>query len=606
MTIYFLDLENGNDSNDGLSFANRVKKWSRTTELLMPGDELRVMASVGPQQLSVNGTWVNGSHKMTLSSPLNADICLSTSAWTPSANVTYSKFFTSSNPTLRDAPYLARLTVAAGFTTGLAAYITIPETDFSEYEQITFWLYVSAAVAAGQMSIRLCSDDFGAVPVDTLPLPIDIATAISFCTPVVINKGTTLGSAIRSIALYVETDIGAITYTLSGIATVKAAGSQDELHYHHFIGKPNSIGCSGDDTQLLYPIRAIHGTEVILDGAFSSTTPVKCANSSETAPAIKYTPVPVPVESVAADMAVRWIGFYDNRITVSGGWSRVDMSTNVGYTIFTQNVPTNQSVQLTWTGYHIDLSKISIGRLATTNVGLHESTVSNFHLIGTGSPSFAGIRTEYIGVTGAVAVATFNFSVLGEIEVLGEVGQFNVSGGGVLTVLTGSFTNVIPSGIAGNVIYDGHVYGIRDVATAGDAMTLTSAERTAVANEVESQIIDEADTEKVLLAITSKIAVAFSDLDDLSLVAIANAVATQITADHGAGSYVAAADTTVRDILEADRYIDLSVTPVQHVLIKKGTGTLVTGVRLLEQNLFTETGVPLPDINHFVGRSISP
>lgn len=55
MTIYYVDLENGNDSNDGLSFANRKK----TVGGLSPsaGDVVRIMASLDPQSLGVNGTW---------------------------------------------------------------------------------------------------------------------------------------------------------------------------------------------------------------------------------------------------------------------------------------------------------------------------------------------------------------------------------------------------------------------------------------------------------------------------------------------------------------------------------------------------------------------
>jgi hypothetical protein len=53
---------------------------------------------------------------------------------------------------------------------------------------------------------------------------------------------------------------------------------------------------------------------------------------------------------------------------------------------------------------------------------------------------------------------------------------------------------------------------------------LTSGERTAVANEVENQIIDDTDTEKVLTAITNKIAAANPDLSGLTLSAIASAV----------------------------------------------------------------------------------
>lgn len=56
--------------------------------------------------------------------------------------------------------------------------------------------------------------------------------------------------------------------------------------------------------------------------------------------------------------------------------------------------------------------------------------------------------------------------------------------------------------------------------------TLTSGERTAIANEVEAQIIDETDSEKVLKAITDKIASVNPSLAGLTLPAIANAVWT--------------------------------------------------------------------------------
>lgn len=71
--------------------------------------------------------------------------------------------------------------------------------------------------------------------------------------------------------------------------------------------------------------------------------------------------------------------------------------------------------------------------------------------------------------------------------------------------------------------------GSRSVA--GDAMTLTSGERTAIANEVEAQIIDDTDSEKVLQAIIDKIAAANPSLDDLTLGAIASAVRTELAVE---------------------------------------------------------------------------
>lgn len=68
-------------------------------------------------------------------------------------------------------------------------------------------------------------------------------------------------------------------------------------------------------------------------------------------------------------------------------------------------------------------------------------------------------------------------------------------------------------------------------AVPGSAMTLTTGERTAVANEVETQIIDDTDSEKVLEAIVNKIAAANPSLEDLTLAAIASAVRTELATE---------------------------------------------------------------------------
>ena len=45
MAIYYLDYENGNDANDGLSFANRWKTMTNgaTAARIAPGDTIRIM-----------------------------------------------------------------------------------------------------------------------------------------------------------------------------------------------------------------------------------------------------------------------------------------------------------------------------------------------------------------------------------------------------------------------------------------------------------------------------------------------------------------------------------------------------------------------------------
>jgi hypothetical protein len=61
----------------------------------------------------------------------------------------------------------------------------------------------------------------------------------------------------------------------------------------------------------------------------------------------------------------------------------------------------------------------------------------------------------------------------------------------------------------------------------------------------------------------------------------------------------------VQDLMEADRYIDITASPWQLVLIRKGTGSLASGVVLLRQNLLNKDGEPISSISTFVGRSVA-
>lgn len=85
-------------------------------------------------------------------------------------------------------------------------------------------------------------------------------------------------------------------------------------------------------------------------------------------------------------------------------------------------------------------------------------------------------------------------------------------------------------------------------AATGDPMTLTSGERTAIANEVESQIINETDAERVLTAITDKIASVNPSLDDLTLAGIASAVRTEL------GTELARIDAAISSRLATSSY----------------------------------------------------
>ena len=86
MTIRYLDLVNGNDANDGSTFALRKKTLNSAT--YNSGDTVRVMASPDPTSLGQSATFTNGSDTITLASAVTANIDTCENAWTASANVT--------------------------------------------------------------------------------------------------------------------------------------------------------------------------------------------------------------------------------------------------------------------------------------------------------------------------------------------------------------------------------------------------------------------------------------------------------------------------------------------------------------------------------------
>lgn len=69
MATYYLDFENGNDANDGTTFANRWKTLTNgaTAARIAPGDTVRMMGSPTPTSLGQNGVWTSAALQATKS-----------------------------------------------------------------------------------------------------------------------------------------------------------------------------------------------------------------------------------------------------------------------------------------------------------------------------------------------------------------------------------------------------------------------------------------------------------------------------------------------------------------------------------------------------------
>lgn len=141
MAIKYLDPVNGNDSNNGTSFALRKKTMlSLTSTGISAGDEIRIIQSPDPTNLGQNATWTNLSKTVTLTTAVTANICDCESAWTASANVTA----TADTSQFKENTKSAKLVVAAAFTTGKIAYFDLDvSTDFSSYQQVSMWIFMS-------------------------------------------------------------------------------------------------------------------------------------------------------------------------------------------------------------------------------------------------------------------------------------------------------------------------------------------------------------------------------------------------------------------------------------------------------------------------------
>jgi hypothetical protein len=243
-------------------------------------------------------------------------------AWTTGASVA-ATLDTSNFKQGRDSDSIA---IAAGFTTGLAAYWPTGTIDLSGYQQVSFWIRQATGTigAAGAVDLRLCSDNAGVTAVNTINVP-NLAVTGRWM-PVTVDLGTALGSSIQSIALYVNTDNGAQTFLLSNIIACKASSEPDSLTLTSLIGK-NTTG------ETFWGIQSINGTRVMLD-ADTNATPTSTSvrgyyGTSETVTTWKRETIKLgpAASSTTALQTINESGTDGSPITYSGGWDRTAMTT---------------------------------------------------------------------------------------------------------------------------------------------------------------------------------------------------------------------------------------------------------------------------------------
>ncbi len=336
MPTIYLDLDNGVNGADGLSFANRMLLPASGLAAVGSG-EIRVMASYDPTSIG-QCTWTNDSKTVTIPSGLTLPIYLD-GAWTASANVTA----TASSAAFRQGANSSSLAVAVGFTTGKVAFVTVAPggiQDYSAFNQITLWLRTNLAISSGVFDVRLCSDVNGNTPVDTLPLPAVALT--NTWQAITVDKKAALGSSIRTVAVYANSDPGTVTLLLDNIAACKAPGSGTIT-----LNTPIS---KNTGNEFWHPIDELNNVTVTL-GAGPNT------NAGSTIPTYYGTTQTVDTfVQQAYTKTNNTVSLFNAtslmQITISGGWNRSNMSTQNSMTwiegsndtVFTNTNPSNPQV----------------------------------------------------------------------------------------------------------------------------------------------------------------------------------------------------------------------------------------------------------------------
>lgn len=197
---------------------------------IQPGDTIRIKATAAPTLVG-DCAWTQYSKTVTLPGAVTANITDCETAWTASANVTS----TADTSQFKENAKSARHVIAAGFTTGLAAYFATGTLNLSGYQQVSFWFRASLTISAGVFSVRLCSDTAGVTTVHNIGVPaLPVANQ---WTVITVDLGANMNSAIASVALYVDADPGAATVYIDNILACKATSSADSLTLNSLLGK---------------------------------------------------------------------------------------------------------------------------------------------------------------------------------------------------------------------------------------------------------------------------------------------------------------------------------------------------------------------------------
>lgn len=440
MATYFVDPLNGNNSNDGLSFANR--KLSMTAIAGSAGDSVRWIQSPDPTLVG-NATFANNSALIIMAgASTTANISTCDAVWTAATNVSCTVIATAGN--YKEGSGAANIFIAAAFTTGRIAFQALgATTDFSAYQQISCWYKTSTIQGSSIFYLALCSDTAGQSVINTASFGFT-STASNY-HPVLMNTGGTLGTAINSVALYANADPASLTVQLDNVLACKVASSNDSLSLASLVGK-NTAG------EQWYPIQSINGTTLILGGPVTLTSGSAnlrgYAGTSEVTSLFKreafFTP-DLTGSSQSSYGTIAFSGTSAQPVIVSGGWNSTDMTTQAsgGMTWLRQGSQSNIGIGVSGRAF-ITISDFGFAHYYN---GVYLSNSNNCTLINiwNAGMAVAGVNCDNLtaNITGSTLVGTLvgNYHIVPSYQSMFKNALFH--GSAVDSVLFAGDNNVI-------------------------------------------------------------------------------------------------------------------------------------------------------------------
>lgn len=258
MAVKYVDLELTSGSNNGTSWADAWQTPGAITGL-SAGDTVLFAKSAAPTPVDEGGAvFTLGSMDVVISSSKTAYVCecVATTGWAASANVTLKTY-----DARRYGSASLSVAIASGFTTGVVAYYNLGSSiDYSAYNNLNFYIYVSTALAANRLEIRFYDggDGTGSV-VATYKIPA-LYGATWYALVLTPDSAPTL-TDVESIAIYATTDPGTITAYFNCMFMSLESSEIDCIDLHTLIGPSDA------EDAVFYPVGYpdIDGTTITID-----------------------------------------------------------------------------------------------------------------------------------------------------------------------------------------------------------------------------------------------------------------------------------------------------------------------------------------------------